>query len=69
VHCFRQRLLLRTEYSGPQKTFQSNKQLKYDGSKIYRSHVFRYGVGYNKILGGGFANFFGSLRQCACLHT
>src|SRR6266404_5317094 len=43
----------------PQKTFQSNKQLKYDGSKIYRSHVFRYGVGYNKILGGGFANFFG----------
>src|SRR5467141_5317362 len=43
----------------PQKTFQSNKQLKYDGSKIYRSQVFRYGVGYNKILGGGFANFFG----------
>jgi len=43
----------------PQKTFQSNKQLKYDGSKIYHSHVFRYGVGYNKILGGGFANFFG----------
>src|SRR6266446_1536494 len=43
----------------PQKTFQSNKQVKYDGSKIYHSHVFRYGVGYNKILGGGFANFFG----------
>ena len=43
----------------PQKTYQSNKQLKYDGSKIYHSHVFRYGVGYNKILGGGFANFFG----------
>ncbi|HXN52967.1 MAG TPA: carboxypeptidase regulatory-like domain-containing protein [Candidatus Acidoferrum sp.] len=43
----------------PQKTFQSNKQLKYDGSKIYHSHILRYGVGYNKILGGGFANFFG----------
>jgi len=43
----------------PQKTFQSNKQFKYDGSKIYHSHIFRYGVGYNKILGGGFANFFG----------
>src|SRR6266849_7599639 len=43
----------------PQKTFQSNKQVKYDGSKIFRSHVFRYGAGYNKILGGGFANFFG----------
>lgn len=43
----------------PQKTFQSNKQFKYDGSKTFRSHTFRYGVGYNKILGGGFANFFG----------
>lgn len=43
----------------PQKTYQSDKQFKYDGSKIYHSHIFRYGVGYNKILGGGFANFFG----------
>src|SRR6266478_4670836 len=43
----------------PQKTFQSNKQVKYDGSKIYHSHVFRYGVGYNKILGGGFADYSG----------
>ena len=43
----------------PQKTYQSNKQFKYDGSKLFRSHLFRYGVGYNKILGGGFASFFG----------
>jgi hypothetical protein len=43
----------------PQKTYQSNKQFKYDGSKTFHSHIFRYGVGYNKILGGGFANFFG----------
>jgi hypothetical protein len=43
----------------PQKTYQSNKQFKYDGSKVFRSHVFRYGVGFNRILGGGFASFYG----------
>ncbi len=43
----------------PQKTYQSNKQFKYDGSKTYRSHIIRFGAGYNKILGGGFASFFG----------
>src|SRR2546423_410569 len=43
----------------PQKTYQSNKQIKYDGSKTYRSHIFRYGVGFNRILGGGFASFYG----------
>lgn len=43
----------------PQKTYQSNKQFKYDGSKIVRSHILRYGAGVNRILGGGFASFFG----------
>jgi len=43
----------------PQKTFQSNKQIRYDGSKVYRSHTFRYGISFNRILGGGFAKFFG----------
>jgi hypothetical protein len=43
----------------PQKTYQSNKQFKYDGTKIYRTHIIRYGVGVNRILGGGFASFFG----------
>lgn len=43
----------------PQKTFQSNKQVKYDGSKVFRSHIFRYGAGFNRILGGGFASFYG----------
>ncbi len=43
----------------PQATFQQNTQFKYDGSKIWRSHVFRYGVGFNRIQGGGLANFFG----------
>src|SRR2546422_6664528 len=43
----------------PQATFQTNKQGKYDGSLTFRSHILRYGIGVNRILGGGFAKFFG----------
>jgi hypothetical protein len=43
----------------PQKTYQSNKQFKYDGTKTFTNHMVRYGVGVNRILGGGFASFFG----------
>jgi hypothetical protein len=43
----------------PQKTYQSNKQFKYDGTRSFSSHILRYGVGVNRILGGGFASFFG----------
>ena len=43
----------------PQKTYQQNTQVKYDGSRTIRSHVLRYGIGYNHIQGGGFASFFG----------
>jgi len=43
----------------PQQTFQSNRQVKYDGSKVYKSHIFRFGAGFNDINGGGFASFFG----------
>jgi hypothetical protein len=42
----------------PQQTFQQNAQIKYDGSKTIRSHILRYGFGYNHIQGGGFAKFF-----------
>ncbi len=44
----------------PQSTPQSNKEIKYDGSRIYHSHTFRYGISYNHIQGGGFANFYGT---------
>jgi hypothetical protein len=44
----------------PQQTFQSDKQIKYDGSKVYKSHIFRFGAGFNDINGGGFASFFGN---------
>lgn len=42
----------------PQATFQTNKQIKYDGTKMQGNHILRYGVAYNKILGGGFASFY-----------
>src|SRR5450631_1737071 len=44
----------------PQSTPQSNRELKYDGSKIYHSHTLRFGVSFNHVQGGGFANFYGT---------
>jgi Carboxypeptidase regulatory-like domain len=47
----------------PQSTPQSDHQIKYDGSKIMRKHILRYGFGFNHIQGGGFASFFGTAPQ------
>jgi hypothetical protein len=47
----------------PQATVQSNKQIKYDGSWVKGDHTLRYGVGYNRLLGGGYASFFGLAPQ------
>src|SRR5215467_4872376 len=44
----------------PQSTPQSNHEIKYDGTKIFHSHTIRYGVSYNHIQGGGFADFYGT---------
>lgn len=44
----------------PQSTPQSNRQIKYDGSKVLHSHTIRYGVAFNHVQGGGFANFYGT---------
>ncbi len=46
-------------YLAPQGTFQSDKQLRYDGSWTKGAHNIRYGYSLNRILGGGFAAFFG----------
>lgn len=43
----------------PQGTFQSDKQFRYDGSWTKGTHNIRYGYSLNRILGGGFASFFG----------
>ncbi len=45
-------------YLAPQQTYQSDKQFRYDGSWIKGSHNIRFGGGFNRILGGGFAGFF-----------
>jgi len=42
----------------PQQILQSNKQVKYDGSRILGSHILRYGGGVNRILAGGFEALF-----------
>jgi len=46
-------------YLAPQGTFQSDKQFRYDGSWTHGAHNVRFGSGFNRLLGGGFANFFG----------
>ncbi|MFZ3214688.1 MAG: carboxypeptidase regulatory-like domain-containing protein [Candidatus Acidiferrales bacterium] len=43
----------------PQSTIQSDRQVKYDGSKVWRSHILRWGVDYNRIMGWSYASFFG----------
>jgi hypothetical protein len=45
-------------YLAPQATYQSDKQFRYDGSWIKGTHNIRFGAGFNRILGGGFAGFF-----------
>jgi hypothetical protein len=50
--------------SGPnflaaQQTYQSDKQTKYDGAKVWGTHVLRFGASVNRIEGGGFAAFYG----------
>jgi len=42
----------------PQQTYQSDEQIKYDGSFTKGRHTIRYGTSFNHILGGGFAKFF-----------
>jgi len=49
----------------PQSTPQQNNQVKYDGSKVLRSHTIRYGVSYNHIQGGGFADFYGTAPRAS----
>jgi hypothetical protein len=45
-------------YLAPQQTYQSDKQFRYDGSWTKGAHNIRFGAGFNRILGGGFAGFF-----------
>src|ERR1700733_4779262 len=44
-------------FLAPQQTFQTDRQIKYDGSKLLGSHIIRYGVSYNRLRGGGLFSF------------
>lgn len=50
-------------FIAPQETIQTDRQVKYDGSKVWGAHILRYGVGYNRITGFAFASFFGLAPQ------
>ena len=45
--------------SAPQGTYQSDKQLRYDGSYTISAHNIRFGAALNRVQGGGFAAFDG----------
>ncbi len=44
----------------PQTTIQNSKQIRYDGSRVWKSHIVRFGGSFNRIDSGEFAAF-GSL--------
>jgi hypothetical protein len=56
-------------FLAPQSTFQTDKQFKYDGSRTFRAHIIRYGVGYNRLQGGGAAFFLGSAPAVSSVNT
>ena len=52
-------LITGPNYLAPQQTFQSNKQIKYDASRVWGAHIIRFGATVNGIATGGFASFNG----------
>ena len=44
-------------FLAPQQTYQTDRQIKYDGSKVLGSHILRYGASYNRLRGGGLFSF------------
>ncbi len=45
----------------PQKTYQSSKQFRYDGTWTKGSHSFKYGGEITRILQGGYAAFYNTM--------
>lgn len=45
--------------NAPQATFQSDKQLRYDGGYTRGTHNIRFGGSLNRLQGGGYAAFYG----------
>ncbi len=47
-------------FLAPQGTFQSDKQFRYDGTWTKGTHSVKFGYNLNRLLGGGFAAFYGA---------
>jgi len=47
-------------YLAPQGTFQSDKEFRYDGTWTKGAHNIKFGGEFNRIIGGGFAEFYGA---------
>ncbi len=47
-------------YLAPQQTYQSDKQLRYDGTWTRGAHSVKFGGEMNRIQNGGFAEFYGA---------
>ena len=59
VELFNGSLVTGPNLLAPQQTYQSDKQARYDGGFSFKTHQIQFGVSFNRILGGGFASFFG----------
>ncbi len=59
VELFNNGLITGPNLLAPQQTYQSDKQFRYDSGFSVKTHQIQYGVSLNRILGGGFASFFG----------
>ncbi|WP_419805496.1 carboxypeptidase regulatory-like domain-containing protein [Terriglobus sp.] len=53
-----QNLAFGPNVNAPQATYQSDKQLRYDGSYTRGAHNIRFGGSMNRVLGGGAAAFY-----------
>src|ERR1700722_7049994 len=53
LNFFTQSFFTGPNFLAPQQTYQTDRQIKYDGSKLLGAHILRYGVSYNRLRGGG----------------
>jgi hypothetical protein len=65
IELFNQSVTTGPNLLAPQQTYQSDKQVRYDGGYTYKTHLFNFGGSVNRILGGGYASFFGFAPEVA----
>ncbi len=55
--------------NAPQATYQSDKQIRYDGGWTHGRHSVRFGGEFNRLLGGGYASFYGLAPRVSINNT